>query len=51
MKTNVFIKDAKALATYREIEQAFFREHAAEIASDPPASTVFVMTELPRPNS
>ena len=48
VKTNVFIKDANALATYREIEQAFFREHAAEIASDPPASTVFVMTELPR---
>jgi enamine deaminase RidA (YjgF/YER057c/UK114 family) len=49
VKTNVFIKDASAVTTYREIEQAFFREHAAEIATDPPASTVFVMTELPRP--
>ena len=49
VKTNVFIKDANALTTYREIERAFFREHVAGIASDPPASTVFVMTELPRP--
>ena len=49
VKTNVFVKDANALATYREVEQAFFREHAPEVASDPPASTVFVMTELPRP--
>jgi len=49
VKTNVFIKDANALTTYRKIEQAFFREHATAIASDPPASTVFVMTELPRP--
>ena len=30
VKTNVFIKDANALATYREVEQAFFREHAPE---------------------
>ena len=49
VKTNVFIKDASAQATYREIEQAFFREHAPEVAAAPPASTVFVMTELPRP--
>ncbi len=49
VKTNVFIKDANALTTYREVEQAFFREHAAELVSDPPASSVFVMTELPRP--
>ena len=49
VKTNLFVKDANALTTYREIEQAFFREHAPELAADPPASTVFVMTELPRP--
>lgn len=49
VKTNVFIKDAAALTTYREVEQAFFREHAPAVAADPPASTVFVMTELPRP--
>ena len=50
VKTNVFIKDPTALAVYREIEQAFFREHAPEVALDPPASTVFVMSELPRPD-
>ena len=49
VKTNVFIKDASALATYREVEAAFFREQATELAADPPASSVFVMTELPRP--
>lgn len=49
VKTNVFIKDASVLGTYREVEQTFFREHAPELASNPPASTVFVMAELPRP--
>jgi enamine deaminase RidA (YjgF/YER057c/UK114 family) len=49
VKTNVFIKDASALTTYREVERAFFREHAPELAAGPPASSVFVMTELPRP--
>jgi enamine deaminase RidA (YjgF/YER057c/UK114 family) len=49
VKTNVFIKDASALTTYREVERAFFRRHAPELASDPPASSAFVVTELPRP--
>jgi enamine deaminase RidA (YjgF/YER057c/UK114 family) len=49
VKTNVFIKDANALPIYREIEQAFFREHAPEVAREPPASSVFVVSELPRP--
>ena len=49
VKTNVFIKDASTLPIYREIEQAFFREYAPEVARDPPASTVFVVSELPRP--
>jgi 2-iminobutanoate/2-iminopropanoate deaminase len=49
VKTHVFIKDASALTTYREVEGAFFREHASELASEPPASSVFVMSELPRP--
>jgi 2-iminobutanoate/2-iminopropanoate deaminase len=48
VKTNVFIKDANALTAYREVERTFFREHAPEVAADPPASTVFVMAELPR---
>lgn len=43
VKTNVFVKDTAALATYREVERTFFGEHAR------PASTAFVMTELPRP--
>jgi len=49
VKTNVFVKDADALPTYRDVEQAFFGEHAPEVAADPPASTAFVMSELPRP--
>jgi enamine deaminase RidA (YjgF/YER057c/UK114 family) len=49
VKTNVFIKDASALTTYLEVQRAFFREQAPALASDPPASSVFVMTELPRP--
>jgi enamine deaminase RidA (YjgF/YER057c/UK114 family) len=49
VKTNVFVKDSNRLATYREVEGAFFRDHSPELASQPPASTVFVVTELPRP--
>jgi len=49
VKTNVFVKDAGAVAAYREIEQAYLREHAPAVAADPPASTVFVVAELPRP--
>jgi enamine deaminase RidA (YjgF/YER057c/UK114 family) len=49
VKTNVFIKDAGTLPIYREIEQAFFHEYAPEVAREPPASTVFVVSELPRP--
>jgi enamine deaminase RidA (YjgF/YER057c/UK114 family) len=49
VKTNAFVKDASMLPSYREVEQAFFREHAPEVAREPPASTVFVVSELPRP--
>jgi enamine deaminase RidA (YjgF/YER057c/UK114 family) len=49
VKTNVFVKDASALSVYRELERTFFREHAPGLASDPPASTAFVVSELPRP--
>ncbi len=48
VKTNVFIKDAAMLRRYRELERAFFRAHAPAFVDRPPASTVFVMTELPR---
>jgi enamine deaminase RidA (YjgF/YER057c/UK114 family) len=40
-KTNVFVKDEAALATYREVERSFFPE--------PPASTAYVVRGLPRP--
>jgi 2-iminobutanoate/2-iminopropanoate deaminase len=49
VKTNVFIKDAAMLNRYRDVERAFFRTHAPVFLEHPPASTVFVMTELPRP--
>ena len=49
VKTNVFVKDASMLPAFREVEQAFFRENAPEVAREPPASTVFVVSELPRP--
>ena len=48
VKTNVFIKDAAMLRRYRDVERAFFRAHAPAFVERPPASTVFVMTELPR---
>lgn len=48
-KTNVFVKDAGEVQTYREVEQEYFKEHAPEVAANPPASTVFIMKELPRP--
>jgi enamine deaminase RidA (YjgF/YER057c/UK114 family) len=49
VKTIVFVKDPNMLAAYREAEGAFFREHSPELASQPPASSAFVVTELPRP--
>jgi len=49
VKTNVFVKDASMLPIYRGVEQAFFREHAPEVAREPPASTGFIVSELPRP--
>jgi 2-iminobutanoate/2-iminopropanoate deaminase len=48
VKTNVFIKNAAMLRRYRDVERAFFRAHAPAFLERPPASTVFVMTELPR---
>ncbi|MEO8465505.1 MAG: RidA family protein [Gammaproteobacteria bacterium] len=48
VKTHVFIKDPAMLRRYREVEREFFRVHARAFLDGPPASTVFVMTELPR---
>ena len=48
-KTNVFVKDAKALKIYRNVERAYFEIHSPEAAARPPASTDFIVAELPRP--
>jgi enamine deaminase RidA (YjgF/YER057c/UK114 family) len=42
LKTNVFVKDAAMLPRYRELEREFFGDHT-------PATTAFVVSELPRP--
>ena len=49
VKTNVFLKDLNDLQQYREVEQAYFQEHAPDLARNPPASTAIVVSELPRP--
>lgn len=49
VKTNVFLKDLKDRQRYREVERAYFEEHAPELAKNPPASTVMVISELTRP--
>ncbi len=48
VKTNVFVNDAAMLRRYRDVERTFFRTHAPAFVERPPASTVFVMTDLPR---
>ncbi len=48
-KTVVFIKTIDDLGLYREVEQAYFREHAPQLAENPPASTAIIVSELPRP--
>lgn len=47
-KTNVFIKNSKNLKLYREIENNYFREKAPSLLDAPPASTTFIVKELPR---
>ena len=47
-KTNVFIKDSRNLKLYREIESDYFRENAPPLSNKPPASTTFIVEELPR---
>jgi enamine deaminase RidA (YjgF/YER057c/UK114 family) len=49
VKTNVFVKDIGELERYREVERGYFRAHAPALLAHPPASTVFVVHELPRP--
>ena len=48
-KTVVFIKDPARISEYREIERAYFAKHAPALVDNPPASTLMVVEELPRP--
>ncbi len=48
-KTVVFIKDPAQISEYREIERAYFARHAPALVDNPPASTLMVVEELPRP--
>jgi 2-iminobutanoate/2-iminopropanoate deaminase len=49
VKTYVLLKDIKDYPLYREVEQAFFKEHAPDLANNPPASTVINVTSLALP--
>jgi 2-iminobutanoate/2-iminopropanoate deaminase len=49
VKTYVLLKDIKDYPLYREVEQAFFKEHAPDLAKNPPASTVINVTSLALP--
>jgi enamine deaminase RidA (YjgF/YER057c/UK114 family) len=49
VKTNVFVKSPEHAARYREIERDYYREHAPQCLITPPATTAFVMKQLPRP--
>lgn len=49
VKTTVLLRDIGDLARYREVERAFFAEHAPELLAHPPASTVLHALSLPRP--
>ena len=49
LKTTVFLKDPNHVQQYREVERAYFQQHAPDLANNPPASTVVIVSELPRP--
>ncbi len=49
VKTYVLLKDIKDYPLYREVEQAFFKEHAPGLAKNPPASTVMNVASLALP--
>jgi enamine deaminase RidA (YjgF/YER057c/UK114 family) len=49
VKTYVLLKDIKDYPLYREVELAFFKEHAPDLADNPPASTVINVTSLALP--
>jgi 2-iminobutanoate/2-iminopropanoate deaminase len=49
VKTYVLLKDTEDYPFYREVEEAFFKEHAPDLANNPPASTVIHVTSLALP--
>ena len=49
LKTYVLLGDIKDYPLYREVEQAFFKEHAPALAKNPPASTVINVKSLALP--
>ncbi|MBW1775344.1 MAG: hypothetical protein JRJ82_21055, partial [Deltaproteobacteria bacterium] len=49
VKTYVLLKDIKDYPLYKEAEQAFFKEHAPDLAKNPPATTVINVTSLALP--
>ena len=49
VKTYVLLKDIKDYPLYKEVEQEFFKEHAPDLAKNPPASTVINVTSLALP--
>lgn len=49
VKTNVLLDDIRDYPAYREVERAYFQEHAPELVQNPPASTVIHARGLPRP--
>jgi len=49
LKTHVFLRDPRHVQRYREVERAYFQEHAPDLVGNPPASTVVVVDDLPRP--
>ncbi len=49
VKTYVLLKDIKDYPLYKEAEQAFFLEHAPDLAENPPATTVINVTSLALP--
>ncbi|MBW1800747.1 MAG: hypothetical protein JRJ85_08450 [Deltaproteobacteria bacterium] len=49
VKTYVLLTDMKDYAAYKEVEQAFFKENAPDLAANPPASTVINVSSLALP--
>lgn len=49
VKTYVLLTDINDYSLYKEVEQAFFREHAPDLAGNPPASTIINVSSLALP--